>query len=68
MSPRRPLPSWMPDEMSARILGAYALRRENWRSVIRRGLLLVAQADGVVDGRGRVVTDRQKAIEARRRP
>lgn len=66
MTRRPPLPSWMPDEMSARILGAYALRRENWRSVIRRGLLLVAQADGVVDGRGRIVTDREQQRNRRR--
>lgn len=66
MTRRPPLPSWMPDEMSARILGAYALRRENWRSVIRRGLLLVAQADGIVDGRGRIVTDREQQRNRRR--
>jgi len=65
---RRPLPAWMPDEMSARILAAYRLRRENWQSVVRRGLLLVAQADGIVDGRGRIVTDRQRQRDARRQP
>lgn len=65
MTGRRPLPAWMPDPMSARILGAYALRREHWTSVIRRGLLLVAQADGIVDGRGRIVTDRERVARKR---
>lgn len=46
---------WLPDVESARILAAYARRRESWRSVLRRGLRMVAIADGVVDSRGRVV-------------
>jgi len=64
MTGRRPLPAWTPNPMSARILAAYKLRREHWTSVIRRALLLVAQADGVVDGRGRVVTDRERRVTA----
>ncbi|MFB7736219.1 hypothetical protein ACFC08_17900 [Streptomyces sp. NPDC056112] len=56
---RRPL-QWMPDELSARILGAYRLRRESVPSVIGRALRMLARADGLLDGRGRIVTDRQR--------
>lgn len=63
---RRPLPAWVPDEVSARILAAYALRRENWRSVLRRALVLVAQADGVMNARGQIVTERQQQADRRR--
>lgn len=59
MTERQPL-RWMPDPMSARILAAYRLRREHLPSVMRRALLLLAQADGVVDGRGHVVTGREQ--------
>lgn len=57
MTDRQPL-RWMPDPVSARILAVYRLRREHLPSVIRRALLLLAQADGIVDGRGHVVTGR----------
>lgn len=50
---RRPV-RWIPDDGSAAILTAYARRREPLRSVLRRALRLLAQADGVLDGRGRV--------------
>ncbi|MFI9598885.1 hypothetical protein ACIHCX_03220 [Streptomyces sp. NPDC052043] len=45
---------WDPDDGSAAILAAYARRREPWRSVLRRALRLVAQADGILDPRGQV--------------
>lgn len=50
---RRPL-RWIPDDGSAAILTAYARRREPLRSVLRRALRLLAQADGILDTRGRV--------------
>ncbi|MFF4791886.1 hypothetical protein ACFY2M_19455 [Streptomyces sp. NPDC001276] len=43
---------WDPDDQSAAILAAYGRRREPWRSVLRRALRLVAQADGILDPRG----------------
>lgn len=45
---------WIPDDGSAQILAAYARTREPLRSVLRRALRLLAQADGVLDGRGRI--------------
>lgn len=45
---------WQPDDGSAQILAAYARTREPLRSVLRRALRLLAQADGVLDGRGQV--------------
>lgn len=56
---RRPL-HWQPDDRSAAILAAYARHREPARSVLRRALLLLAQADGLLDARGRVITDREQ--------
>lgn len=50
----RPRLQWDPDDGSAEILAAYARRREGWRSVLRRALRLVAQADGILDPRGHV--------------
>jgi predicted DNA-binding ArsR family transcriptional regulator len=44
----------MPDDASAAILSAYARRGERAGSVLRRALLLLARADGVLDTRGRV--------------
>jgi hypothetical protein len=61
----RPLLHWQPDDASAAILAAYARRREPPRSVLRRALRLLAQADGMLDARGRVVTERD---QTRRRP
>lgn len=55
---------WMPDEMSARILAAYRLRRESLPSVIRRALLLLATSDGILRS-GRIVTERQQQRERR---
>lgn len=57
----RPLLRWQPDDGSAAILAAYARRREPVRSVLRRALRMLAAADGVLDGRGRIV------VEPRRR-
>ncbi|MEV6702710.1 hypothetical protein AB0M68_37200 [Streptomyces sp. NPDC051453] len=45
---------WMPDERSARILAAFASHRERPAFVHRRALELLAQADGILDSRGRV--------------
>lgn len=45
---------WLPDDESAAIIAAYARRREPLRSVLRRALRLLAQADGLLDARGRV--------------
>lgn len=45
---------WIPDDNSAAILAAYARRREPLRDVLRRALRLLAQADGVLDARGRI--------------
>lgn len=53
----RPPLRWLPDGQSAAILAAYARRREPWRSVLRRALRLIAQADGVLDAQGRIVTE-----------
>lgn len=45
---------WQPDDGSAQILAAYRQTREPLRSVLRRALRLLAQADGILDPRGRV--------------
>jgi hypothetical protein len=50
----RPLIHWQPDDGSAAILAAYTRTREPVRSVLRRALRLLAQADGILDPRGRV--------------
>ena len=50
---RAPL-RWQPDDGSAAILAAYARRREPLRSVLRRALNLLAQADGILDPRGQI--------------
>jgi len=50
---RRPL-RWVPDDGSAQILAAYGRTREPLRSVLRRALRLLAQADGILDGRGQI--------------
>ncbi|MEV6696270.1 hypothetical protein AB0M68_03780 [Streptomyces sp. NPDC051453] len=55
MTGRAPL-RWMPDERSAQILAAFASHKERPASVLRRALELLAQADGIVDSRGRVRT------------
>jgi len=52
----RPPLRWQPDDQCAAILAAYTRRREPWRSVLRRALVLLARADGVLDGRGHVIT------------
>jgi hypothetical protein len=45
---------WQPDDGSVQILAAYRQTREPLRSVLRRALRLLAQADGILDPRGRV--------------
>ncbi|MEU4154789.1 hypothetical protein [Streptomyces antimycoticus] len=51
----RPPIRWQPDDGSAAILAAYGRRGERPGNVIRRALLLLARADGVLNGRGRFV-------------
>jgi hypothetical protein len=51
----RPPIRWQPDDGSAAILAAYSRRGERAGNVLRRALLLLARADGVLNGRGRVV-------------
>jgi len=51
---------WIPDERSAKILAAFASHRESRASVLRRALELLAQADGIVDRRGRIRTARER--------
>jgi hypothetical protein len=55
----RPPVRWIPDDGSARILAAYARTREPLRSVLRRALRLLAQADGLLDARGNVPRGRR---------
>lgn len=55
----RPL-RWQPDDGSAAILNAYARRGERPGSVLRRALLLIARADGVLDARGRLPRPRRQ--------
>jgi hypothetical protein len=50
---RAPL-RWQPDDGSTAILAAYARRGERAGSVLRRALLLLARADGILDPRGRL--------------
>jgi hypothetical protein len=50
----RPPVRWQPDDGSLAILAAYARTKEPLRSVLRRALRLLAQADGILDSRGRV--------------
>jgi hypothetical protein len=52
---------WVPDERSAKILAAFASHRERTPSVLRRALELLAQADGIVDSRGRIRSNTKKA-------
>ncbi|MFE1109682.1 hypothetical protein ACFW5U_27865 [Streptomyces rochei] len=50
----RPPVRWQPDDGSAAILAAYTRRGERASSVLRRALLLLARADGLLDINGRV--------------
>ncbi|MFA0844386.1 hypothetical protein [Streptomyces rochei] len=50
----RPPVRWQPDDGSAAILAAYTRRGERAGSVLRRALLLLARADGLLDVNGRV--------------
>lgn len=56
----RPPLRWQPDDKCVAILAAYARRREPWRSVLRRALLLLARADGLLDVRGQVPRQRRR--------
>ncbi|MFD8200013.1 hypothetical protein [Streptomyces sp. NPDC059701] len=56
----RPPVRWIPDDGSARILAAYARTREPLRSVLRRALRLLAQADGLLDARGQIPRGRRR--------
>ncbi|GAA2192785.1 hypothetical protein [Streptomyces bangladeshensis] len=51
----RPPIRWQPDDGSAAILAANSRRGQRPNNVIRRALPLLARADGVLNGRGRVV-------------
>jgi hypothetical protein len=55
----RPPVRWIPDDGSAQILAAYARTREPLRSVLRRALRLLAQADGLLDARGNIPRGRR---------
>lgn len=57
--------TWTPDDHTIRILAAYRARREDWQAVLRRAVKLLAQADGVIDGRGRIINERQQTRERR---
>lgn len=50
----RPPIRWIPDDGSAAILAAYTRRGERAGQVLRRALLLLARADGILDIRGQV--------------
>jgi hypothetical protein len=54
----RPPVRWQPDDGSAAILSAYARRGERPGNVLRRALLLLARADGVLNGNGRITPQR----------
>lgn len=56
----RPPIRWIPDDGSAAILAAYARTREPLRSVLRRALRLLAQADNILDPRGHVRRDQAR--------
>jgi len=51
----RPPLRWQPDDGSAAILAAYGRRGDRPGSVLRRALLLLARADGLLDVNGRVI-------------
>lgn len=50
----RPHVQWWPDPESVQILAAYRRRREPIRDILRRALRLLAQADGILDHRGKI--------------
>jgi hypothetical protein len=56
----RPPLHWQPDDGSAAILAAYIRRGERPGSVLRRALLLLARADGILDARGRIPRQRKR--------
>lgn len=50
----RPPIRWQPDDGSAAILAAYGRRGERPAAVLRRALLLLARADGILNGHSRI--------------
>lgn len=56
----RPPLRWQPDDGSAAILAAYARRGQRPGAVLRRALLLLARADGVLNGHGQVVLHQRR--------
>jgi hypothetical protein len=56
----RPPVRWIPDDGSIAILAAYARRGERAGAVLRRALLLLARADGILNGRGKVVPQQRR--------
>ncbi len=59
--PRRPL-HWQPDDNSAAILAAYTRRGDRPRDVLRRALILLARADGLLDTRGNVAGQHRRRV------
>ncbi|MCM8552267.1 hypothetical protein [Streptomyces sp. STCH 565 A] len=59
--PRRPL-HWQPDDNSAAILAAYTRRGDRPRDVLRRALILLARADGLLDTRGNVHIQHRRRV------
>lgn len=57
----RPPVRWQPDDASAQILAAYARSGERTPAVPRRALLLLATADGILNGRGQIVRSGPRA-------
>lgn len=56
----RPPIRWQPDDGSAAILRAYARQGQRPGSVLRRALLLLARADGVLNARGQLPQQRRQ--------
>ncbi|GHJ04756.1 hypothetical protein TPA0906_66210 [Streptomyces olivaceus] len=59
--PRQPL-HWQPDDTSAAILAAYSRRGDRPRDVLRRALLLLAHADGLLNTRGNVRAQHRRRV------
>lgn len=57
----RPPVRWQPDDASAAILATYARSGERTPAVLRRALLLLATADGILNGRRQIVRSGPRA-------
>lgn len=57
----RPPVRWQPDDGSAAILAAYARSGERTPAALRRALLLLATADGMLNGRGQIIRNGRRA-------